>query len=147
MNKGFLSLVAVTVFSGAAVVTAACSSSSSTGTSSGGTSSGTSGESSSGASGASGSSGTSGTSGSSGTSGTSGTSGASGDGGSGGFGTPCTTVGSDPACTGTYNLCEADGPSTICTKACSSGGMGGLPSADCPMPPTTGLCTPKSFCK
>ncbi len=76
--------------------------------------------------------------------------GGSGEAGAEGYGTPCTTigVGTDPACTGTYNVCAADGPNTICTKACTMGGPGGVSDpTECPMPPTTGLCTPKNFCK
>lgn len=64
------------------------------------------------------------------------------------YGAPCKNAGgADPACTGTYNLCAADGPNVICTKACSSGGPGGVASPDCPNPPTSGLCTSKNFCK
>jgi hypothetical protein len=36
----------------------------------------------------------------------------------------------------------------VCTKACTMGGPGGVPDpSECPNPPTTGLCTPKNFCK
>jgi hypothetical protein len=134
MRNSTIALLGTVVVSGAALVVA-CSSSSSTGGSSG--SSGSSSGSSGGDAGDAGSSGSSG----------GGDSGSEGGGG-GGYGTPCKTAGgADPACTGTYNLCEAVGADTICTKACSSGGPGGVPSPDCPNPPTTGLCTPKAFCK
>ena len=68
----------------------------------------------------------------------------------GSFGAPCTNVGgSDPACTGVYDLCENVMGMTICTKACTYSGGGGPVSdpADCPSPPTLGECTPKGFCK
>jgi len=68
----------------------------------------------------------------------------------GSYGTPCTNAGGpDPACNnGEFPLCEVDGAQDICTKACTYAGPSGPVSdpADCP-PPTSGLCTPKGFCK
>jgi hypothetical protein len=67
----------------------------------------------------------------------------------GDYGVHCTHPGgSDPACVGTYDLCENYLNDTYCTKACSHpDGFSGLTNdpSECP-PPTHEACTASGFC-